>query len=159
MHSFTFRMVASFQPILGMCSCFYLAKHGEHDNRNKYCIKVGQMFGKSQWNFSANTDVQQKQLVILHFCVKESAAKNGPKILLSIPSLQFFCIVSLFFGFYFRLIYQMPQDGTSCIFAITSTGWASGVGCSQGHGLRATTILRLDSTTSRVAGMYQYRRW
>ena len=53
----------------------------------------------------------------------------------------------------------MPQDGTSCIFAITSTGWASGVGCSQGHGLRATTILRLDSTTSQVAGMYQYKRW
>ena len=41
--SFTFRMVASFQPTLGMCSCFYLAKHGEHDNRNKCCIKVGQI--------------------------------------------------------------------------------------------------------------------
>ena len=78
-HSFTFRMVASFQPTLGICSCFYLAQHGEHDNRNKCYIKVGQIFGKSQWNFSANTDVQQKLLVILHFCVKESAAKMDQK--------------------------------------------------------------------------------
>ena len=40
---------------------------------------------------------------------QRKCSQNGPKILLSIPSLQFFCIVSLFFGFYFRLIYQMPQ--------------------------------------------------
>lgn len=116
--------------------------------------------GWADLHFSANTDVQQKLLVILHFCVKESAAKMDQKYYHLNTFVTFFLHRVSIFGFYFRrLIYQMPQDGTSCIFAITSTGWASGVGCSQGHGLRATMILRLDSTTSRVAGMYQYKRW
>ncbi len=40
------------------------------------------------------------------------------------------------FSFYLWILLSsadlpMPQDGTTCIFAITSSGWASGVGCSQ----------------------------